>query len=475
MVEKNGIFYWEIPRGLNFELLLQLNPPTTRKKKYKIDVFYYIIDLVSSRDMSYLKNPDSVFVEIHSNHLQYISHDYKDYINYLLENGMLSRDYYIADEKSFGYCLNFQSIDVNNPIQLIPLKDNSIIKKISQDELLKSTFAKAHLEYSHLTQWFNPKLKIDSKKAEKYLLRMNESLNAPNLSKKEKKELQESIFCNSRTVHDLKNQNFYYKIDNNIGRFHSNLTTLKKELRNYITYDGRKLVNIDVRNSQPFLSTVLMTEEFWSHTHSGLNIFKFPTAMNIVCGYPVSKEMVRMYGLNHYEGIDKLRIGTFTYTMSVTFWLKSLNKDSIDYISFAKSSQFYKKVFKKVFPDSQFDKAKAKGTFFKYIYSSNKQNYWKEKRLISEAFPSVTFLFESLKRSDYVLLSHVMQRLESTLMIEVVSRRIAAEKPNLPFFTVHDSIATFPEEVEYVKRVIKEEFQRYLGITPKLGQEKWGI
>lgn len=58
-------------------------------------------------------------------------------------------------------------------------------------------------------------------------------------------------------------------------------------------------------------------------------------------------------------------------------------------------------------------------------------------------------------------------------MIEVISMRIAADKPHLPFFTIHDSIATFPEEVPYVKQVIKEEFKRYLGIVPKLGLERW--
>lgn len=93
--------------------------------------------------------------------------------------------------------------------------------------------------------------------------------------------------------------------------------------------------------------------------------------------------------------------------------------------------------------------------------------------MISEAFPVATELFEFIKEKDYVLLSHIMQRLESILMIEVISRRIAAEKPNLPLFTVHDSIATIPAEVDYVKKVIKEEFKRYLDIVPKLGLEKW--
>ena len=111
--------------------------------------------------------------------------------------------------------------------------------------------------------------------------------------------------------------------------------------------------------------------------------------------------------------------------------------------------------------------------FFQYIYSSNKQNFWEEKRLISDAFPSVTRIFKFLKKDDYVLLSHIMQRLESTVIIEVVAKRIAAEKPNLPIFTVHDSISTIPSEVEYVKQLIKAEFNKYLGVAPKLGVERW--
>jgi len=195
--------------------------------------------------------------------------------------------------------------------------------------------------------------------------------------------------------------------------------------------------------------------------------------MNIIAGYVISKQDIKIHGIQAYQHMDELMDSIKQYTMCVTFLLKSLNKDRLEYISFAKSSKFYKKVFDKIFPGKPFDKGKVKSSFFQYIYSSNKQNYWEEKRLISAAFPTVTKVFKYLKKDDYVLLSHIMQRLESILIIEVVAKRIASEKPNLPFFTVHDSIATTPSEVDYVKQVIKEEFNNYLGIVPKLGVERW--
>jgi hypothetical protein len=160
--------------------------------------------------------------------------------------------------------------------------------------------------------------------------------------------------------------------------------------------------------------------------------------------------------------------------MSVTFLLKSTFEGSSEYISFCFSRNFYAKVFEKIYPGIPFVKNKAKKSFYQFIYSSNEQNYWEEKQLISEAFPHATELFEFIKQKDYVLLSHIMQRLESILMIEVISRRIHADKPHLPFYTVHDRIATYPEEIPYIKQVIKEEFRRYLDMVPKLGIERWG-
>ena len=38
---------------------------------------------------------------------------------------------------------------------------------------------------------------------------------------------------------------------------------MKKEIRNFITYQGERLVSIDIKNSQPFFSRVLLTASFW--------------------------------------------------------------------------------------------------------------------------------------------------------------------------------------------------------------------
>jgi hypothetical protein len=52
-------------------------------------------------------------------------------------------------------------------------------------------------------------------------------------------------------------------VDPNVHRFHSNLTCMKSIYRNLLTYDGQKLVSIDIKNSQPYLSTKLLDPKFW--------------------------------------------------------------------------------------------------------------------------------------------------------------------------------------------------------------------
>lgn len=141
---------------------------------------------------------------------------------------------------------------------------------------------------------------------------------------KELTKARNKLLKNLSVIEELEAQHFYCDVDNNIGRFHSNLTNLKKELRSCITYDGLKLVNIDVRNSQPFLSTCLLEAKFWSDKHHGLNIYKIPTAMNIIAGYVIPKQDIKIHGIQSYEHIDKLMDSIKQYTMSVTFLVNFL-------------------------------------------------------------------------------------------------------------------------------------------------------
>jgi hypothetical protein len=97
----------------------------------------------------------------------------------------------------------------------------------------------------------------------------------------------------------------------------------------------------------------------------------------------------------------------------------------------------------------------------------------KPKRDFREHFPNVYEVFKQIKVNNNSALSHLLQRIESSIMIGAVASRIAKERPDLPFFTIHDSIATTIGNEAYVTNIVTEEAYRLTGLQVKLGMEKW--
>ena len=81
--------------------------------------------------------------------------------------------------------------------------------------------------------------------------------------------------------------------------------------------------------------------------------------------------------------------------------------------------------------------------------------------------PEILQWIRSQKAHDYADLARRMQREESGMMIGAVVRRLMEHHPEVPFYTVHDSITTVEEYEDLVGRVLKEEYGR-AGLHPAL-------
>jgi hypothetical protein len=153
------------------------------------------------------------------------------------------------------------------------------------------------------------------------------------------------------------------------------------------------------------------------------------------------------------------------------------NKVFNQYKSFVNSGKFYEKVSKLLYPNSAFNKQKVKEMVYTVFFSSNRfigQPGAKPKRDFKLNFPEVYEVFRLIKVKDHTLLARLLQRIESTIMIQHAAKRIAEEKPSLPIFTIHDSIATTTGNEDYVESVIMEEVLKLTGLKVKIGKEYWG-
>jgi len=88
-------------------------------------------------------------------------------------------------------------------------------------------------------------------------------------------------------------------------------------------------------------------------------------------------------------------------------------------------------------------------------------------------WPVVADLFYQLKIRDHSMIGTILQQIESHLVLKVIGKRIATEEPNLPIFTIHDSIVTTAGNEQYVEQVIIEELEKAIGIKPTCKCEYW--
>ncbi len=446
--------YWEIPSSVDVEGFLKKYPPPF---KYKIDHFYYIVDYIA-RGMDIEDIDDNGgFVNLNAKTLQRGNHEYKKYLDHLLHHRFLRTDMkYIVGRKSRGYMINRYTDNTLLAFKKIPISDFVIYKKkIKENDEQKRNVEATVRQYPHMTKWFNG-LIIDKEgaiqEAERIFpikttgVRGTAKGKASNWANRHRALM---------AIDKIYEKRFYYNIDENVGRFHSNLTNLKKELRNYITYKGQKLVNVDIKNSQPLFSTLLLQKEFYR-----------PGTLYNITSIPSYNYLLS----NSHHSYSSLTI------MIVESLEKAESQDITKYIEMVGSGNFYEHMFDLMYPDQPFDKAKAKTMMFMIFFSRN--NYMGQpgaepKKRFKKLFPHTYEIFRLLKLCDYTALSRILQRIESDIIIQNVIPRISSERPGLPFFTIHDSVVTTVGNEDYVADIIQQEILRITGLQVKLGLEYW--
>lgn len=448
-------FFWEIPSSVDLGTFLLKYPP---KFKYDIDKFYCIIEyLCKGMDLEDLDDTAG-FINLNARTLQSKIHDYKQYLKHLEENGFIRSDKkYIVGEKSTGFLISSYTSH-KAFIKLIPIQSHVIKKNRTKDKnKFEATLKATRTKYPHLTKYFNKSLQINVEEAMKKVEELfpektggirGTKIGEPSVWHKRYKAI--------IAINKIANQEFYYSVDDNVGRFHSNLTNIKRELRSYLTYDRQKLVNIDIKNSQPLFSLLLLNKDFYTQKNGKYTIYNIPTSLLLLSNTTHSF--------------------ITTLNMIVKSIEKTVNQDVVIYSDMVNSGSFYKMISELIHPNDEFNKQKIKEMIFTVLFSNNRfigQMEAKPKNDFKKAFPSVYDIFRQIKVKNHVALAHILQRIESEIIIQRVAKRISVEKPQLPIFTIHDSVATTVGNEDYVSEVIKEEVVKLTALNVQLGIEYW--
>ena len=91
----------------------------------------------------------------------------------------------------------------------------------------------------------------------------------------------------------------------------------------------------------------------------------------------------------------------------------------------------------------------------------SRENNWHNKTAVAfeKEFPYIRQQIRNMKAHGYQKVAHEMQRTEAAFMFTKVVPRLLQENPQMPIFTLHDSIVTTPHYSQYVQDVMVDEFQ----------------
>jgi len=227
------------------------------------------------------------------------------------------------------------------------------------------------------------------------------------------------------------------------GRIHTPITNLPKELRAYLTVDGKRLANVDVGEAQPLFLALFLRENARLQESKNLRNQGHPPA------HPYDGQS--MMDNRPQEEVDLDRT--------------ALPADLRRYLELCENRGFYQAVASKLNMHRADVKKRVLATLFDRPWRRNAIS-----GVLGELFPAVVQNMREIKRGNYRRLAHTAQRIESAFMFGRVVPRIMAERPKMFVSTIHDSILTTAENAEYVRGVMLAEFAR-LGVTPQVQVE----
>jgi len=211
-------------------------------------------------------------------------------------------------------------------------------------------------------------------------------------------------------------RDIFFKVDKKGNRAHTNLTNLASDLRQFIRYKGKKIAQVDLRNSQPFLLNLLIKNKIdWS---------------------------------------NEAQVSEYKQFKQIT-----------------EEGKFYEFLMEK-FEVSEEKRKEFKLMFFgRVFFDMNRNTLKKEEVLFKQLFPTIFGFIREYKEEDYTNLAIQLQKVESKVIIHECINKIRTERPEMFVSTIHDSIVCEPINLDYVDGIIKDIFEVRYNLKPKTKKE----
>jgi hypothetical protein len=257
------------------------------------------------------------------------------------------------------------------------------------------------------------------------------------------------------------------------GRYHSPVTRLWTPYRQHLLWFGKRVVGLDVKNSQPVIVVKLMREHYWEMGQ------EFPVDFTefarLVEGGTIYDDLFSDAKLQFPEYVvERKRRSLQKRQWTTEFHLYLANRvrpESNEEWAAAKR-RFARARRVRDIPvyTGEVSRADFKVMVFADILFGRAEIDNPITRLFGSRFPSVAEWIRGQKAGSYKNLARVLQREESEIIIDTICEHLRVHHPEIPITPIHDSILTTEDCVPVVKGVIEKEYARR-GLHPAIKVE----
>lgn len=464
------------------DAMVEVYPPKFRYK-CRIEFFYYIIITIIQRQNTFNNKPlTNAPVSLYTPILKGIVSNYEEYLRWLVEMEVI----FLAENYSVGhhsnkYCftdfilMSFEKVSELEKVEMKALVSDSIIIEKSIED------SNIYIKNQHLLKWFNDRLEIDFEGALNFIDEfVNENYTYVSGDYRIYNIEPEKIGCKkmhwtnqiSRLHHKVftasRNEESDYRV-------HTVLTNFKKIFKPFVTYDSKKMVAFDLKNSQPYFLLFLISNLI-SNKNMYVNRLCRKVYGSRLCTFmlPILKETLSSKEFT--EEFFQLKKWILEGTLYENLAL-ALEPQKLFTGKYFIPNVFIKQLKRRECTVFDTERELMKSVFIKTLFCKNvkedsENEYYYHK--LRERFPQFIRVLEILKEKDNAHLSRLLQNIESHCIIDYVTKKIAKDYPEMPLFTIHDSICTTVDFESVLGGIMVQYVEEFTGFEPKVAKESWG-
>lgn len=428
-------------------------------------IMYFVIEQMANRiEKSKFSDIYEAYNSLDSKILQSYIHDYRNHIRYLGENFPNIGNIFERRPYDKGRCYSYRFRPYYRDKQLEPylITDKYLIKKLRNKNQLTISY-EVQKNCSFLLDYFDVK---------RLTIQFQEALDL-NADKLEEEGNVKKYLSNALKILKIKNGNYYMSHNpESDGRFHSNITGFPKDFREFLRYDGEKMVEIDISASVPtFLYYNLINyQSTTKHIESIINKKSYYIHYMLVkdVAIPDNKEIqefgAKILGGELYASFTP-RLEEFYGTLDDTYRQWQWNE-----FFFPENS--FKNYLKK--PRPKKPSLKESKNAMLSMFNAKSGLFDLEELSFKCQYPTIFEFLKSFKKPNHKYFSQLTLQTESYFMLNIIARRLSNKfRKKIPFFTLHDCIVTTESNLNNVFEFMRTTFEAELGFLPVLNDKVW--